>query len=780
MTSPVGSQDPPNWWRRRSLRVRIVAWFFVPAAVLFLAVAATNFFAYQDVTADLVTERNQDLTRRSASQLSSSMGEFVAALEEVGRTMDATQPAGPSRFPALQSSGALSLFDGGVVVLDTFGTPVAAYPDYPPGSFEGWTSLQVSREQVNAFLLGLVRSDRPVFSNILAGATEDELTVALGVPILGPRGELLGATVGMFDVGPTSVSPLYARIVRLRLSQGGAVYLVDARGQAIYHSDFRLTGSDVSAEDAVQQVLASGVGALRTTSGAGEEVVAAYAPVPGTPWGLVTEAPWSALTSASRGYQQFLLALLALGILVPIVIVGIGMHRLMRPVDELIGAARAVGSGDLSRKVESPTSDEIGELATAFNQMTGQVADRTRELKVLEELGRAIVNGPSDASTLPQLLADYVPVMFPEGYVEVRMFPDRTLHRGEGDSPEIADAVWTWLASQPTGTHVASGQVPPWDSTAVARATVAAPILDVETKKSIGGVYFSSRREQSDATTVEPAVQSLAAQIASALHGARIYAQELEHESVAREMELAGEIQANFLPDTLPDVEGWQLSAMLEPARTTSGDFYDVFSLPDGRVGILIADVVGKGMGAALFMALSRTLIRTFAVEQDAQPAAVLASTNHRIKADTHAGLFVTVFYGVLDPSTGELTYANAGHNPAYLLDGDAGGRLDELERTGVPVGILDGATWQQQAVHVAPGSVLVLYTDGITEAQDAHEGFFDEERLREVTRANAGRSAVEVQEAVVAKVRDFVGEAPQSDDMAIVVVVRDPAGLAE
>ena len=669
------------------------------------------------------------------------------------------------------------MFDGGVVVLDTFGTPVASYPEDTDGSFEVWTSLQVSREQVNAFLLGLVRSDRPVFSNVLGGRTEDELTVAVGVPILGPRGELLGATVGMFDVGPTAVGALYARIVRLRLSQGGSVYLVDERGQAIYHSNFRLTGSDLSGEDAVQQVLTSGVGALRTTSGAGDDVVAAYAPVPGTPWGLVSEAPWSALTSASRGYQQFLLALLALGILVPIVIVGIGIHRLMRPVDELIAAARAVGAGDLSRKVESPTGDEIGVLATSFNQMTGQVADRTRELKVLEELGRAIVNGPSDASTLPQMLADYIPAMFPDGRIEVRVFPDQTLYRSQDEPPQATASVWEWLATQPAAQHFLSGQMPPWDTTAATHALVVAPILDVETKEPIGGIHLSFPSDPDAAASVLPATQSLAAQIASALHGAKVYAQELAHESVNREMALAGEIQANFLPSTLPDVPGWQLTAMLEPARKTSGDFYDAFSLPDGRLGILIADVVGKGMGAALFMALSRTLIRTFAVEHEAQPATVLAAANHRILADTQAGLFVTVFYGVLDPSSGELTYANAGHNPPYLLDARDGARIQELDRTGVPLGILDGATWQQQTVHVAPGDVLMLYTDGITEAQDAHEDFFDEERLREVARANLGRSAAEMQEAVIARVGAFVGEAPQSDDMALVVVVRSPIG---
>jgi serine phosphatase RsbU (regulator of sigma subunit)/HAMP domain-containing protein len=774
--SPAESPRLPDWWRRRSLRVRIVAWFFVPAAVLFLAVAATNFFAYQDVTAILVIERNQDLTQRSASQLSSSLDEFIEALGEVGLTMDASQPAGSSRFPALRSSGALSLFDGGVVVLDTFGSPVASYPEDADASFEDWTSLQVSREQVNAFLLGLVRSDRPVFSNVLGGRTRHDLTVALGVPIHGAGGELLGATVGMFDVGPTSVSPLYARIVRLRLSQGGSVYLVDERGQAIYHSDFRLTGSDLSAEDAVQRVLASGVGALRTTSGAGEDVVAAYAPVPGTPWGLVTEAPWSTLTSASRGYQQFLLALLALGILVPIVIVAIGIHRLMRPVDELIAAARAVGAGDLSRRVVSPTGDEIGLLATSFNQMTGQVADRTRELRVLEELGRAIVNEPSDGSTLPGMLADYIPAMFPDGSIEVRIFPARTLYRSQDAAARIEASLWEWLATQLTARYVAPGQVPPWDTRPAAGAIVVAPILDVETKVPIGGIGLSFASDRDMAENVQPATQSLAAQIASALHGAKVHAQELAHESVNREMALAGEIQANFLPDTLPDVPGWQLAAMLQPARTTSGDFYDVFLLPEGRLGILIADVVGKGMGAALFMALSRTLIRTFAVEPGAEPAAVLTAANRRILADTHAGLFVTVFYGVLDPSTGELTYANAGHNPPLVLHAGDAEAIDELVRTGVPLGILDGATWQQEAVDLAPGAVLMLYTDGITEAQDAQEGFFDEERLRGVARANLGHSASEMQEAVIASVGAFVGQAPQADDMALVVVVRDPA----
>ena len=400
LSSPEESPPRPHWWWRRSLRVKIIAWFFVPTALLLIAVGVTNFFAYQDVTADLVIERNQDLTLLSASQLSTSFGEFTDTLEEVGRGMDPSQPPGPSRFPAVQTLGRLSVFDGGVVVLDRLGTPLAERPEGSASAFEDWSSLPMFRD--------LLVSSRPVFSGVLRVRTEDRAIVAMGVPIVGARGELFGMTIGMFNLGAISVSALYGQIVRLRLSQDGAVYLVDDTGKVIYHSTTAFAGSDFSNEAAVGEVLTTGVGALRTTSGAGEDVVAAYSPVPGSPWSLVSEASWSSLTSANRGYQRLLLGLLAFGILAPIAIVGFGIHRLMRPVDELIAAARAVGAGDLSKRVESPSNDEIGVLATSFNQMTGQVADRTRELKKLEELGRAILNGPPDASTLSEVLGEYV------------------------------------------------------------------------------------------------------------------------------------------------------------------------------------------------------------------------------------------------------------------------------------------------------------------------------------------------------------------------------------
>jgi serine phosphatase RsbU (regulator of sigma subunit) len=246
------------------------------------------------------------------------------------------------------------------------------------------------------------------------------------------------------------------------------------------------------------------------------------------------------------------------------------------------------------------------------------------------------------------------------------------------------------------------------------------------------------------------------------------------HQKVERELAVAWTIQQSFLPSEIPQLVGWQLAATLEPARQTSGDFYDWIPLPNGHLGILVADVADKGTGAALYMALSRTLIRTYATEHPSHPALALAAANRRLRIDSQADLFVTVFYGVLDPESGTLTYCNAGHNPPYLLCAEGEGDVQELGITGLPLGILDDGQWGQGAAHMCAGDLLVLYSDGITEAQDAQQEFFGKDRLLAAVRAGAGRSAAEVQEAVLSEVQGFVRDAPQFDDMTLVIVGRE------
>jgi sigma-B regulation protein RsbU (phosphoserine phosphatase) len=258
------------------------------------------------------------------------------------------------------------------------------------------------------------------------------------------------------------------------------------------------------------------------------------------------------------------------------------------------------------------------------------------------------------------------------------------------------------------------------------------------------------------------------------LHRARVYAQTLDHQRVEQELALAWQIQESFLPDELPQVPGWQLAATLEPARETSGDFYDIIPLAEGKLGVLIADVADKGTGAALYMAVSRTLIRTYATEFATHPELALQAANRRIMTDTRADLFVSVFYGVLDAMTGTLTYCNAGHNPPYFVSTQKNRETLKLTRTGMAMGVIEDATWEQRTIHLAAGDLLVLYTDGVTDADNGQGGFFGEEQLLDTILNYTKCSAQEIQDALVAEVHRFVDDAPQFDDITLMVIKRE------
>jgi anti-sigma regulatory factor (Ser/Thr protein kinase) len=200
-----------------------------------------------------------------------------------------------------------------------------------------------------------------------------------------------------------------------------------------------------------------------------------------------------------------------------------------------------------------------------------------------------------------------------------------------------------------------------------------------------------------------------------------------------------------------------------------------VYSLPDGRVGILVADVAGKGVGAALYMAASWALLRTYAGQTHAQPNRVLEATNRRITHEARTDRFVTLFYALVDPDTGTLTYCNAGHCPALLYRATEPEALAELPSQGIPLGMLAHARWDARMIQLEPGDALVIYTDGVIEARDSQGAFFDEERLHSVILAHAGRPAAEIQQAILDAVDEFVGGGARSDDVAVAVLVREP-----
>jgi serine phosphatase RsbU (regulator of sigma subunit)/DNA-binding NarL/FixJ family response regulator len=444
---------------------------------------------------------------------------------------------------------------------------------------------------------------------------------------------------------------------------------------------------------------------------------------------------------------------------------------------ELVQAA--LDAGAIGYLLKNVSTDELADAIRAAHAgrptLSPEAAQTLVQAEKLERLARAIIDAPPDASTLPELLREHVPGMFSHSRIEIWIYPDQHLLRSPADAPPVPDAIWGWLRTTSEAHYFLPGAGLPWgDAQPMGNSLVIAPIVDVESRDPIGGIYILQHQDPEAVANLVPAVQSLAAQISSALHSAEVYAQTLVQERVTRELALAAQMQTSLLPKTLPDVPGWQLAARLDPARETSGDFYDFIPFPDGRLGILVADAADKGMGAALYMTLSRTLIRTYAAEYDTRPDLVLSATNRRILMDTRAELFVTVFYAILDPVAGRLAYCNAGHNPPFLLNTQNKGPVQALSRTGLPLGVFEDTAWTQDVVEIAPGDVLLLYTDGITEAQDRQGAFFSEKRLLEVAQANLGRSAQDIQDALITQVREFSGDAPQSDDITLMVVVRN------
>jgi phosphoserine phosphatase RsbU/P len=245
----------------------------------------------------------------------------------------------------------------------------------------------------------------------------------------------------------------------------------------------------------------------------------------------------------------------------------------------------------------------------------------------------------------------------------------------------------------------------------------------------------------------------------------------------ARELALAGKVQCGFLPAELPQPAGWQMAARLKPAREMSGDFYDVFGLPNGRFALVMADVVDKGVAAALFMALSWSLIRTYAAEFPDEPARVVTAVNQRLLQDAHADQFVTLFYGVLDPDTATLVYSNAGQNPPLLVSGCGRTDWQKLAATGPPLGVLDDRSWSQRQLTICPGGTLILYTDGITEAQNERGNFYDRERLLISAQSRLGLPAEALAEGILADVNRFCDGQSQLDDIALLVAVRPSNG---
>jgi sigma-B regulation protein RsbU (phosphoserine phosphatase) len=266
-------------------------------------------------------------------------------------------------------------------------------------------------------------------------------------------------------------------------------------------------------------------------------------------------------------------------------------------------------------------------------------------------------------------------------------------------------------------------------------------------------------------------LNGIASQAATSIESVQLLADLAMRQVLEHELDLAREIQKSFLPAYCPNVPGYDLAATWKSARRVGGDFYDFMLLSNGIMGIAIADVADKGVPAALFMALSRTLMRATAMS-GRTPSDALRRTNTLILSDARSDLFVTVFYGLLHPRSGSFTYANAGHNPPLWLNARSG-EVHRLHEHGMALGVLLDAPLSEHTIQLEPGDVLALYTDGVTEALNIDGEEFGMERLEQALQANADHSAEDIVAAIDAAVDEFVGNEPPFDDFTLVVMKR-------
>jgi sigma-B regulation protein RsbU (phosphoserine phosphatase) len=241
--------------------------------------------------------------------------------------------------------------------------------------------------------------------------------------------------------------------------------------------------------------------------------------------------------------------------------------------------------------------------------------------------------------------------------------------------------------------------------------------------------------------------------------------------SIQQELDVARRMQQSIVPTRFPKRPDVTVFARMIAAKEVGGDFYDYFWLDDDHIGVVIADVSGKGVPAALFMAVARTLIRATAPGA-AMPGRCLALTNDLLSQDNDATMFVTVFYGILNTRSGEMTYANAGHNAPHLVLPD--GEVLPLARTGgMAMGVMEGVSYTEGSLVLSPGSTLFLYTDGVTEAFDRHGKEYTEARLLHQLRALRDRPIEQLVEEVIRSVNEFARDVPQADDITCLAIQR-------
>jgi serine phosphatase RsbU (regulator of sigma subunit)/anti-sigma regulatory factor (Ser/Thr protein kinase) len=353
------------------------------------------------------------------------------------------------------------------------------------------------------------------------------------------------------------------------------------------------------------------------------------------------------------------------------------------------------------------------------------------------------------------------------------------------DQPSIAidipesDPLLAYLQAAPGPVEIGRLELDSPALRAMREAGVALVVPLVSQGELIGTLNLGPRLSEQDYSTDDRRLlTTLAAQAAPAIRVAQLVREQAheaaERERLEQEMRVATLIQQQFLPRELPNLAEWQIAAYYGPARAVGGDFYDFIEMPGGRIGIVVGDVTDKGVPAALVMARTHSILRAEATRSDA-PGAILARANELLVPEMPTRMFVTCLFAVLDPATGRIVLANAGHNLPYVRTDDG---VVELRATGMPLGLMPGIRYEETEGTIAPGSNVLLYSDGLVEAHDPSKQMYGFPRLRaELATDDAGS---ELLDRLLETLHSFTGPGWEQEDDITLVTLRRARGVAD
>ena len=265
-------------------------------------------------------------------------------------------------------------------------------------------------------------------------------------------------------------------------------------------------------------------------------------------------------------------------------------------------------------------------------------------------------------------------------------------------------------------------------------------------------------------------ISIIASQSAQVIENARLYEEEKAFLSLQEEMRMARDIQLHLLPNSTPKIEGFQISTVNKPAKSVGGDYLDFISLPNNKLGFCVGDITGKGMPAAMLMANLQATLRSHAIMYE-DCVKCLHGTNNLLYRSTEPTKFATLFYGILDHKYATIQYSNGGHDAPLLIRNNA--EPTQLDSTGLLLGVLEESEYEMRTLSLQPGDLLLIYSDGITEAMNPRMEEYGIERLKDQTFKNRSSSSNNILHAILQDVKNHAGGAPQSDDITLMIIKR-------